>query len=118
VAAIDIRLRSMIIPSREATGGNSERLGALIESNQVDSTWWSLVRSIAWLSVSSNDIGCRPKAAAGSGLLTMTSLRRPRINGRARPDGIGVTRLTQYELSLGVSTGTGIISRRSPRWRA
>ena len=40
------------------------------------------------------------------------------MSGRAMDEGIGVTRLTQYELSRGVSTGTGIISRRMLRSRA
>ena len=76
------------------------------------------VRSMARASASAYGSGWRPKARAGPGSRTMTSLRSPSMSGRAMPDGTGETRLTQYELRRGVSTGTGIIRRRRPRSRA
>ena len=45
---------------------------------------------------------------------TTVSLRRPSIRGRAMDFETGVTKLTQYEDSCGVSTGTSMISRRLP----
>ena len=55
---------------------------------------------------------------AGPGCWTTTSLRRPSMSGRAIRAGTGEIRFTQYDESRGVSTGTGIISRRRPRMRA
>ena len=40
------------------------------------------------------------------------------MSGRAIPAGTGEIRFTQYDESRGVSTGTGIMSRRRPRRRA
>ena len=110
--------RSTIIPSWEATDERLALSGAASASNHVDSMSCRSVRSIARWSASTYGSGRTSNAAAGPGSRTTTSLRRPSMSGRAMPAGTGETRLTQYEESRGVRTGTGIMRRRRPRRRA
>ena len=111
--------RSTIIPSVDVSDERLARSGAASASNQVDT------RSCRIAAVHGPperlDVGQPARGrmpAAGRGSRTTTSLRRPSISGRAIPAGTGEIRFTQYEESRGVSTGTGIISRRRPRRRA